>query len=60
MLRQGLKMLDKLEALEEKEKLEHKEAKKLVYAAMQVAATSNTLFALLIEEELCTISISLS
>jgi hypothetical protein len=53
-------MLNKLEVLEEKEKQEYKEAKKSVQAAMQVAAISNTLFVLLTEEELCTISISLS
>ena len=59
MLRRGLKTLDELEALEEKEKLERKEAKKSIQATMQVAATSNTLFVLLTEKELYTISVSL-
>ena len=58
MLRRGLRTLDELEALEEKEKLEREEAEKSAQAAMQVAATSNTPFVPLTEEELRAIGVS--
>ena len=57
MLYQGLKTLNELEALKEKEKQEQEEAKRAAQLAMQVATTIN-LFMLFIKEELCLIDIS--
>ena len=59
MLRQGLKTLDKLEALEEKEKRKQEEAKKAAQPAMQVAATADS-FMPFTKEELRLISMSSS
>ena len=59
MLHCNLKMLDKLEVLEEKEKRKWEEAEKAVQLAMQVATTANS-FMLFIKEELRSISMSLS